>query len=359
MCEFEEKYFALIDGAQEQNYIPETAEKLAQAFQLAEEAGRKDYELLARYLYTFSIAPIDPEQSLVSFAWCIANQEHCGPMIPKSSIIELYPIVTGILRSYPDYSLEQIETTFLHMEEEYQKLGLPMRDVLHCRLYGKLGIGDREGAKDIYRKWQIAKPGPRTCSVCDRSTSVLYHVYLDRPERALKEAEPILSGQILCRDGQPMITQCASLIPLIRAERFSEAERHFRDSFRQLGSVGFAGIWSAGRQLFYLSLIGDLSRGKRNIERFFPIATNQGTPTDRFGYWLASRSFISAHIDQDKALPEMEGLEGEDPVEVLEGLDKKIFSLSKRFDSRNNNGEYTRIANAYIQLFDALKKTIP
>ncbi len=359
MSEFDEKYFALIDSAQEENYSPETANKLAEAIQLASDEGRKDCELLARYLYTFSIAPVDPEKSLVSFAWCLANIEHCGPMIPKASIIELYSIVTGILRSYPDYSLQQIETTFQHMEDEYRKLGLPMRDVLHCRLYGKLGIGDREGATEIYKKWKIAPPGHRTCLVCDRSTSVLYHVYLDQPERALSDAEPILSGKMSCGDGQPMITQCASLIPLIRASRFDEAERHYRESVNQLGNIGFAGIWSAGRQLFYLSLIGDLERGKVNIDRFLKIANTQGTPTDRFGYWLASRSFVSAHIEQNHELPELDGFDTHDSQEVLSLLDEKIFSLSSRFDERNKNGEYTRIANAYITLFDSLKTALP
>lgn len=359
MSDFDEKYFALIDSAQEENYSPETAHKLDEAIQLAADAGKKEYELLARYLYTFSIAPVDPEKSLVSFAWCLAHIEHCGPMIPKSSIIELYSIVTGILRSYPNYSLEQIETTFLHMEEEYRKLGLPMRDVLHCRLYGKLGIGDREGATRIYREWCVAEPGPRTCAVCDRSTSVLYHVYLDQPRRALNDAEPILSGKMVCGDGQPMITQCASLIPLVRASRFEEAERHFRESVHQLGNIGFAGIWSAGRQLFYLSLISDFERGLENINRFLPIANKQGTPTDRFGYWLASRSFVAAHIEHDRELPKLDGFDSLDSKVVLEELDEKIFSLSKRFDDRNKNGEYTRITNAYIQLFESLKTPLP
>lgn len=359
MSEFDEKYFALIDSAQEENYAPQTAYKLNEAIQLASEDGRKDYELLARYLYTFSIAPIDPEKSLVSFAWCLAHIQHCGPMIPKASIIELYSIVTGILRSYPSYSLEQIESTFLHMEEEYRELGLPIRDVLHCRLYGKLGIGDREGATEIYKKWKISEPGPRTCSVCDRSTSVLYHVYLDQPRRALNDAQPILSGDMVCGDGQPMITQCASLIPLVRESRFDEAERHFRESVRQLGNIGFAGIWSAGRQLFYLSLIGDFKRGRENIDRFLPIANSQGTPTDRFGYWLASRSFVAAHIEQDQPLSELDGFQSRDPEKVLEVLDEKIFDLSHKFDERNKNGEYTRIANAYIQLFESLKAPFP
>lgn len=355
MDDFETKFFALIDIAQADQYSPETAEKLDEAFQLAQFETHMEHALLARYLYTFSIAPIKPEKSLISFAWCLANLEYCGQLVPEASIIELYSIVTGILRSYPDYSLEQIETTFTHMEEEYQKRGLPMRDVLHCRLYGKLGIGDREGAKEMYRQWSVAERGPRTCPVCDRSTSVLYHVYLDQPFRALNDAEPILSGDIICRDGQPMITQCASLIPLIRANRLKEAEHHYRHSTVQLRSIGFAGIWSAGRQLFYLSLIGDIERGEKNISQFLPIANTQGTPTDRFGYWLAARAFVQTHVDQNQELPKLAGISTRDPEEAQHELDKKIARLSQRFDIRNKNEEYSRIASAYINLYETLK----
>lgn len=358
---FETDYYALIDEAQEQGYGPESGQLLDEAFRLAEEYSRPEHALLARYLYTFAVAPMEPEQALVAFAWCLGHEEHCGMLVPKRAVIELYSIVTGILRSYPQYSLNQIETTFDQMEDRYRELGLPLRDVLHCRLYGKLGIGDRDSAREIFPKWLEAPRGDRNCPVCDRSTRVLYHVYLEENVLALRNAQPILDGIVKCEDGQPMITQCASLVPLLRERRDLEAAHHYKDSSRQLESVGFAGIWSAGRQLFYLSLMGDLEGAEKNVRRFFPISSERGTPTDRFGYWIACRAFLRRVIS--------EGYDLESTIRVLapthtvesfeQKFDSEIRELSSRFDVRNENGEYTRIAEAYVSLFESLKRPVP
>ena len=357
---FENEFYKLIDQAQDLAYGPETGVYLDEAFRLAEEYSRGEHALLARYLYTFAVAPMDPEHALVSFAWCLGHEEHCGPLVPKRAIVELYSIVTGILRSYPEYSLEQIETTFEQMETRYRELGLPMRDVLHCRLYGRLGVGDREGAREIYPQWLEATPGDRNCTVCDRSTSVLYNVYLEQTDVALKEAQPILDGSVNCDDGQPMITQCATLVPLLRVGRDVDAAHHYKDSARQLDQVGFAGIWSAGRQLFYLSLMGDLVAAEKNLQRFFPISCVRGTPTDRFGYWIACRAFLRRVASDDYDLARTLSVIAPDKnvSQFTDWISVEIDRLSERFDARNQNGEYSRIARAYVGLYDALKRPV-
>ena len=361
MNPFETEFFALIDKAEAQNYGPDTAPWLDEAYKLAEDAAKMQHALLARYLYTYAIAPVAPHKAIVTFTWCLGNEEHCGPLIPRTALTELFGIVSGIIRSYPDYSLEQIEATFKQMESRYEELGLPMRDVLHHRLYGKLGTGDREGARAIYQKWLGEDPSPRGCAACDRATRVLYHIYLDEDEQALELADSVLAGELTCNDGQPMITQCAVLVPLLRRNRFEEAENLWRASTNYTGEVAFAGIWSAGRRLFYLSLVGNVDAAMYNFEANFPASVSRGTPTDRFGFFLAARVFALRLRDQNvkadlsKPLSKVDGLELDN---LHAWLDDEVQTLATAFNDRNRNKEFSRIASEYDRLYREVGRSI-
>lgn len=362
---YEDRFFELLRRAEEDDYTPETGPWLEEAYKLADEHNDPEYGLLARYFYTFAVAPIEPHNAVVTFTWCIANEEHASELIPVRSLVHLYGIIAGILRSYPDYSLAQIERTFQEMERKFGELGLPMRDVWHHRLYGALGVGDKVTAAEYYERWSVAHPTPRGCPVCDLGTRVLYHLYLEEYDEAFRYALPIWEG-LRCEDGQPLMTAAASLIPLLRVGQYERARQCFLMARSELGVIGYAGIWAAGRELAYLSAIGDRSAAIDSFERYFSKAWSSGTPADRFGYLISAKLFarrlaeesgpVKLHMPKNCELYRPDGLY--EAAQMEEFFSSRLDRLGARFDARNGNGEYQRISRLTEEIYGEVRASV-
>jgi hypothetical protein len=359
---YEERFFELLRRAEEDDYSPDTGPWLEEAFKLADEHADPEFGLLARYFYIFAVAPVEPHNAVVAFSWCVSHEEHCSPLIPKRSLVHLYGIVVGILRSYPDYSLEQIEATFQEMEAKFRQEGMPMRDVWHHRIYGALGVGNREEAKTWYELWDRADPRPGTCPVCDAGTRILYYLYREEYDAAFRWARPIWEG-MRCDDGQPLMTASACLVPLLRTGDLEMAAHCMQISKAELGtSASYAGIWSAGRQLAYLSCRGPVDEAIETFQRHFPVAWTSGTPADRFGFMISCKLFSRRLADEtdevELRLPECELKNSEgvyDPDDLVEFFRREIADLGARFDRRNKNGEYTRIAALTEKIYEDVR----
>lgn len=362
--EYEEHFFALLHTAEEDQYIPETGTLLAEAYRLADEQNDPEYGLLARYFYIFAVAPIEPHQAVVAFAWVTANEEHASPVIPMTWLVHLYGIIGGILRSYPDYSLAQIDLTFDRMESKFRELGLPMRDVWHHRVYQALGTGDKETAATWFERWETAEIPAVSCRVCDMGTRVIYHLFREEYDQGLAWARPIWDG-LRCNEGQPMMTAAASLIPLLRRGEWDLAERCFRISVAELNTISYAGIWTAGRQLGYLSCVGEVADAIDSFNRYFPTAWTTGTSADRFGY-LISANLLGMRMDEEGVsaplhIPEKCTLHSSEPLDgsaVARFFGDEVETMGTRFDERNGNGEFTRIAKLTERIFHEVRARV-
>ena len=362
---YEDRFFGLLQRAEDQDYAPDTGPLLEEAFRLADENVDPEYGLLARYFYVFAVAPLEPHNAVVAFTWCLAHQEHATDLIPERSLVHLYGIVAGILRSYPDYSLTQIEHTFDEMERKFRELGLPMRDVWHHRLYGALGVGDKVRAREWFERWGRETPTPRSCAVCDLGTRVLYHLYFEEYDEAFRCARPIWEG-LRCEDGQPLMTAAASLIPLVRKRQYERARHCHQQVVGELGTLGYAGIWAAGRELGYLSVIGSQDAAVASFERYLPKAWFSGTPADRFGYLISAKLLARrmGEVAESVALRVPHGCEFHrengvyHPSELEAYSDRELAELGGRFDRRNGNREYTRISNLTVAIFDEIRASV-
>jgi hypothetical protein len=351
-----------IREAQARGYEPEASGVLEEAVRLADRNNDDARGLLARYLYVFSVAPLDPQRALVEFAWCASHQDIEAPFLPPYAIPQLYGIAVGILRSYPDYSLEQIEHTFTQMEQAFAEAGLDERDIFHHRIYASLGTGRRDEAAEWYRKWRDTPPRSRVCDACERGTRVLFHMHGEHYDEALDLARPLLNGELGCDDGQPLTTYSATLIPLVRLGRIDEASVYYRASRQLLEGMGYAALWSAGRQLSFAAFSGQLDDARQLFETWAPRAYRHGTATDRFGFVLAgyvySRALALAENERVAlTLPDVDGAppvsDGTVSVRLLTSwFDRQVRDLADRFDARNGNGEYTRIAGLFRDMVD-------
>ena len=361
---YEDRFFELIHRAELEMYSPETGAVLEEAYRLADEHQDPEYGLLARYFYIFAVAPIEPHQAVVAFTWVTAHEEHASPNIPLQWLVHLYGIVGGILRSYPDYTLDQIGQTFDRMEAKFRELGLPMRDVWHHRVYEALGTGDRETAALWHERWETAEVPPNACRVCDMGTRVIYHLFREEYDQGFRWARPIWDG-LRCKEGQPLMTVSASLVPLLRRGEDELAAHCFQVSVAELNTISYAGIWSAGRQLGYLATVGDVQDAIDNFNRYFATAWSSGTPADRFGY-LISAKLLGARMEEQGVTAtlrvpqscELHGDEPHDGATLRQFFGREVTELGRRFDVRNGNGEFTRVANLTEQIYHDVRERL-
>ncbi len=363
--DYEERFFALIHRAEDEQYAPDTGVWLEEAYRLADEQLDPEYGLLARYFYIFAVAPIEPHQAVVAFTWVTANEDAATPTIPMTWIVHLYGIVGGILRSYPDYSLDQIGQTFDRMEQKFRELGMSMRDVWHHRIYEALGTGNRDTASVWYERWEAADVPASACRVCDMGTRVIYHLFREEYDQGFQWARPIWDG-LSCNEGQPLMTASASLVPLLRRGEWELAEQCFRMSVAELKAIGYAGIWAAGRQLGYICSVGSVADAVDTFNRHFSTAWLAGTPADRFGY------LISAHLLGLRLIEEqttaalrvpprcaMYRADGAyDGATVAAFFGAELTSLGAQFDARNGNGEFLRIAALTEAIFREVRQKV-
>ncbi|MEZ4461385.1 MAG: hypothetical protein R3E66_17050 [bacterium] len=353
------KFQELVDRAEDEQYSPMSGPWLEEAWELAVEHGDIPNAVVARYLYMFAVAPIEPARALMAFSWCVAHAEQAESVLPGASIAQLYGIAIGILRSYPDYSLEQIETTFVEMENQYRKFGLPARDIYHHRVYMALTVGDRDGAKEWFDRWMAAPLEPGACAACDRGTQVLFHLHREAFDTGLQLAEPLLNSQLGCPHGQPLMTHAAVLVPMIRNNAFERAELSYRVTTHLMTDVSYAGIWVVGRQLGYLSLAGQLDEALQNFDRFAGYGLLKGTPGDRFGFLLSLKSLTRLAVERQNAGPIVStlrhvGVVVPDGDAALRWVTAEVKQLADAFDRRNRNGEFSRIVSVFDQAYEAL-----
>lgn len=361
--DYEERFFELIGRAEAEDYNPETGVWLEEAYRLADERSDPEYGLLARYFYIFAVAPIEPHQAVVAFTWITAHEEHASPLIPMHWLVHLYGIVGGILRSYPDYSLDQIGQTFDRMEQKFRELGMPMRDVWHHRIYEALGVGDRDTASMWHERWEMAEVPAGACRVCDMGTRVIYHLFREEYEIGFRWAQPIWDGE-RCNEGQPLMTTSASLVPLLRRGQWERAEQCFRMSVSELSTISYAGIWAAGRQLGYLSMVGEVDAAVDSFNRYFTTAWTAGTPADRFGYLISSKLLGKRLAEEGGAVslrvppqcPLFREDETYDGATVRDFFEGELAALGARFDERNGNGEFLRIARLTETIHDEVRE---
>lgn len=347
-----ERFHGLIDRAEQDHYSPNSGVWLEEAWLLAQENWDIPNAVLARYLYMFSVAPLEPAKALVAFSWCVAHAEEAQSVLPGASLAQLYGIAIGILRSYPDYSLEQIEATFQEMERQYRQFGLPERDILHHRVYMSLSVGDRAGAEHWYMRWTGMPVDPHACPACDRGTQALYHLHREEWDEGFRLSRPLLEQVLTCAHGQPLMTHAAVLVPMARRRMFDEAARSFQVSMQLLDELGYAGIWVAGRQLGYLSMMGRWDEALASFSRFSAYGMHKGTPADQFGYLVSMKSWVMLAIErgEERALVRelvRAGVLVSDGESARRWVYGQVEAMAEAFDRRNRNGEFRRIVGVF------------
>ncbi|WP_377267960.1 hypothetical protein [Peterkaempfera sp. SMS 1(5)a] len=166
--------------------------------------------------------------------------------------------VAAALRSTPDVPLEAIERWHGEMRTRYRAADHDLQPYYAQRFH--LAAHTGTGEEDAFDLW-ATRPRARMsdCEACEIRTRARHHLRRGDDARALKEWQPVLSGENHCSE-EPWTSHAEALLPQLRQGRLDEAR-----SSHLVGYRGARGKSSTAMQislhLEFCALSGNEPRG--------------------------------------------------------------------------------------------------
>lgn len=210
-----------------------------------------------------------PDRAFVPFAWCLAAFDR-GELEFTDWDAELlrwyYKWMIGAMRRFPTISLDQVHAALDDMERRYRTGGHSMHAVhmLRCLIHSHLG--DREAAEAEFGLW-VSSPRDENsdCAGCEPTKQLSHHVWMGRDEEGLALAQPIVAGELGCRE-QPQSMLAEMMLPLVRVGRLEEArEAHLKAYRRHRGNRD--SMADIADHIEFCALTGNEARGLEILTR--------------------------------------------------------------------------------------------
>src|SRR5262245_32280368 len=175
-----------------------------------------------------------PELSLVAFSWCLAHSDAHPERYDVHTLLWQYKWVAGELDEFPQITRAQIDESLHDLEVRSGKAGYSPYAAQTLRWTLSIGMGDGPAAREAFAKFEKSKRDSLgDCRACVQSARVWYFDFIDDWEQAAKAAEPILRGQMTCRE-VPHRTYGHLLRPLFELGRLDEALECHRKGYRMI-----------------------------------------------------------------------------------------------------------------------------
>jgi len=228
------------------------------------------------------------EKSLVAFNWILA---HCDKddqfSWQRKRALTFFKWIAGHVYEFPQVPMAEIDRVFEGMEQWYRAAGEGLRPVYKLRALAAIDLGNFEAALRFREQWQASSGGDSAdCKACERNHEVHFLIACGEDARAIEHATPILRGELRCAL-VPDATHSRLLLPMLRLERFKEAEELHRKSFAKV-KRNRALLPELAEHLAFLSLTGADVKGLRLLEERLGWVLETHKLYDRFWFSLAA-----------------------------------------------------------------------
>lgn len=289
------------------------------------------------------------DRSLVAFSWCLAQCDREPARFDDRRMLWKYKWVANSLKSFPQITLAQIESTIDDMARRYRKHGLSPRPVHGIREQLAIHVGDRDATR---RHMKLAEDAPRDsmsdCHACELNADVSTLLFLDRDAEALDRAAPLLAGRYACKR-IPTATFARVLLPMLRAGRVAEAMGYHHKGYRRIAQERDY-LDDASDHLIFLALTGNLAKGIKLVERHTPWMLEASVSQDnRFEFALAARLLFERLRDAGRkrvkvrlpeAFPGVREDGSYEPAALEAAFLADARALAARFDARNGTRRF-------------------
>jgi len=286
-----------------------------------------------------------PELSLVAFSWCLAYSDAHPDCYDESSLLWQYKWVAGELDEFPQITRTQIEQSLHDLEVRSAKAGYSPYAVETLRWTLSIGMGDLPAARAAFEKFEKSRrDGLGDCRACVQSARVWYFDFIEDWEQAAKAAEPILRGQMRCRE-VPHRTYGHLLRPLFRLGRLEEAMECHRKGYRIIQRNPKM-LPRVADHLVLLAMTANTVKSLKLVSTHLAGALAATSPRHRYDFLRAAsltllcaqecgKKTIKLHLPPTVPFARQDGTY---PIAELQpALHELAGELSAQFDARNGN----------------------
>lgn len=286
-----------------------------------------------------------PDLLLVAFTWCLAQYDRDSTLYSQHYILWQYKWILSQVWCFPEIRREQLVQMVDDMERRYRLSGHTMHAPWQKRRGLFLDLYDFEQARACHAKFlRQRRDSLSDCAACVASSTVEYHARLGKWSQAIESARPVLDGRLTC-GAEPRSTYCKLMLPLMKKDRWDEAEEYHLQAMRLLAKATHS-TKEYANQLLYVVLKGDLGKARQIMTRHLPVAVQNVDLSERFEFYLAARLLTdrlrqegttSLRISLPAELPATNEKGHIDLDRLAEWFTHEAETIAVRYDARNGN----------------------
>ncbi len=177
----------------------------------------------------------------------------------------MYKWVLDAAADYPQFGRDQIEDMLADMARRYAEVGAGMHPVHQTAREVYRVLGDLQASGDAHeRTMQCDRDPLSNCPACEQHAQLKFYLDTNRTDLALKTAEPIFSGRMICAE-VPHVTYSYLLMPLTLKGNTQLAAEYHHKGLKLIGTNPKFLSEAARHLLFglYRQLVGP----QRNLPR--------------------------------------------------------------------------------------------
>lgn len=283
--------------------------------------------------------------AIVTFSWCLAQYDRDRSVAPAYELLWKYKWVVNNARQFPEISRARLFELLDDMERRHREYGSSLHAFWLLKRSLHQSLGEPESAAEAQKSYRRRRRDFLSdCIACVAHKDCSYHRFRGHWSRALKAAEPVLTGRMSCAE-QPHLIYSHVLIPLLHLKRLDEASEHQARGYK-LVARGEQFVEAHSEHLQYMVLTGNMPRAKGMLERHLPGALKAVSAEERFAFLLAARLWTDRLLEQGVRrlkvrLPEgppAPDARGESDAAALGSwFGEQARAVAARFDARNGN----------------------
>ncbi|MFC7481927.1 hypothetical protein ACFQX7_20400 [Luedemannella flava] len=287
----------------------------------------------------------EPAKAFVTFSWCLAEYDR-NPARYGANDAELlrwyFKYVISSLTKFPEVPLDRTYAVLDDMQRRFTIGGHSLHAVYQYRWVVANHLGDEAAADEWYAKWSAAARDENSdCAGCDPTSKVSHLVSRGCDEEAVALGEPVLAGQLGCRE-QPQSILTELMLPYLRTGRLDEARDAHRRAYRTVrGNV--ANMGDVNQHIHFCGVTGNEVRGLELIERHLDWLDRAPTPLTAMYFAAAAGLVLRRLTEAGHGEVPVRRAAGEISVAALaDDLAAHARDLAQKFDERNRTTHQSR-----------------
>lgn len=268
---------------------------LEKAVKMASEYDDIIFQMKCRFdLTDVYIATGDIMKGIINFSWCVSQKDK--GYVDESVIYQIlwqYKYIIDTIPNFAAIPCDKINKLFEEMRKMYLENNLSLSPYYNLKVAAAMyGINDGIDIRDYYKKW-ITEPVDdeySDCDACLTAQKVMYHLFIGDYEKALKEAQSIISGKSKCAH-VPHVPFGELILPIYSMGNYELADLIQRKGVRIVnGNKAF--IKQIGKYMMYFS-ITNLEKGIKLFEKNYPIFLNYNVEDPKMWFNVGAFALFS------------------------------------------------------------------